>query len=134
MPRKSTWGNITPRGAGSVYFKAGLVSILLLSCLSWALPVLAQTWTLTGSMGTDRRHATVTRLNDGRVLIVGGRDSTNTYLASAEIYNPATGQFTPAGSLTTGARALHTATLLQDGRVLVTGGYNAGPLGFACRL
>jgi uncharacterized repeat protein (TIGR01451 family) len=51
-------------------------------------------------------------------------------LASAEIYRPATGIWSPTSSLTTG-RSQHTATLLSDGRVLVAGGYNDGDLASA---
>ena len=44
--------------------------------------------------------------------------------ATAELFNPADGSFSPTGSMTT-LRQLHTATLLSDGTVLVAGGLNA---------
>ena len=62
-------------------------------------------------------------LNDGTVLLIGGRSSNNTVLASAEIYNPVTGKFTGTGNLNV-IRYKHAAVLLQDGNVLVIGGSN----------
>ena len=81
-------------------------------------------WQYTGSLNTARDTHTATLLFDGRVLVAGG-DSHGVYLASAELYDPATGTWTVTGSLNT-AREDHTATLLSDGRVLVVGGYNTG--------
>jgi hypothetical protein len=93
-------------------------------------------FTATGSMATARYSHTATLLSDGRVLILGGFGATSvpssgcclgttlpTPLASAELYDPATGRFSPAGSMTT-AREGHTATLLADGRVLIAGGWD----------
>lgn len=79
------------------------------------------TFGATGSMITARVHHTATLLRDGKVLIVGGL-GTGGFLASAELYDPAAGGFTPAGTLVRGARGLPTATMLNDGRVLIAGG------------
>ena len=79
-------------------------------------------WTPTGSLTTARWQHTATLLPDGRVLVAGGQSDTGP-LASAELYDPATGAWTATGNLTA-ARIYHTATLLPDGRVLVVGGWN----------
>ena len=66
-------------------------------------------------MSGIRSYHTATLLPDGQVLVTGGGQ------ASAEIYDPARGTWSPTTSMST-ARSGHTATLLQDGRVLVSGG------------
>ena len=80
-------------------------------------------WTETGNVVQRRQMFTATLLPDGRVLVAGGikpRGDVAT-LASAELYDPASGTWTPTGSMIE-ARMGHTATLLQDGSVLVAGG------------
>jgi hypothetical protein len=67
-------------------------------------------------------HAT-THLADGRVLLTGGQDAYSNVNSSAEIYDPATGNFSLTGSMIQG-RYGHTATLLGNGNVLVVGGYS----------
>jgi hypothetical protein len=68
-----------------------------------------------------RSQHTATRLSDGRVLIVGGNNSTG-FLATTELFDPAAGVFKSSGSLAQGRRQ-HTATLLANGKVLVSGGF-----------
>jgi hypothetical protein len=107
------------------------------------------TFTPTGPMGTPRSSHAAALLADGRVLIVGGQTNRSTassgsitlasyelaetgssdILATAELYDPATGTFSPTGSMRD-FRHRFTATLLKDGRVLVVGG---GGEGYASR-
>jgi hypothetical protein len=60
-------------------------------------------------------------LPNGKVLVAGG-DGNTSALSSTELYNPASGTWTTAGSLNTG-RDVFTATLLTNGQVLVAVGY-----------
>jgi Galactose oxidase, central domain/Kelch motif len=73
-----------------------------------------------GLLSTRRINETATRLDDGRVLLAGGDDGTK-LVAPAELYDPATGKFSPTGSMVS-PREFGTATLLPDGRVLFVGG------------
>jgi N-acetylneuraminic acid mutarotase len=72
-------------------------------------------------MPNGRSQASATRLNDGRVLVVGGFGAEN----SAVLWDPATNAWTPAAPMAA-ARIRQTATLLQDGKVLIVGGTNSG--------
>jgi hypothetical protein len=84
----------------------------------------SKTWSLTGSMLTGRKDHALVRLQDGKVLAVGGRPNNGgTPLNSAEIFNPATNTWSATGSMGT-ARSDHGAILLADGRVLVVGAYD----------
>ncbi len=79
-------------------------------------------FTGTGSMVTARSHAIATLLNNGKVLIAAGDgNGTGSFLATAELYDPAAGTFASTGNLNLGRDAL-VATLLNNGSVLVVGG------------
>jgi N-acetylneuraminic acid mutarotase len=64
---------------------------------------------------------TATTLQNGKVLVAGGFTSDGTDTNTAELYDPATGIFTPTGSMHD-VRVGFSATRLPDGKVLVEGG------------
>ena len=78
-------------------------------------------WASTGSMASTRHGHTATLLNNGKVLVAGG-SSGSTPLTTAEVYDPATGTWSPTGSMAVPRGGQHTATLLNNGKVLVAGG------------
>lgn len=81
----------------------------------------------TGALNLPRAGHTATTLQDGSVLIAGGRDSTCLFNCpqsvwwTAERYDPLSGTYAWAGTMSQ-RRFGHTATLLPDGRVLIAGG------------
>jgi hypothetical protein len=87
-------------------------------------------WTPTGLLQTPRASHTATLLPNGKVLVAGGADlvldqtganPVDSVLASAELFDPATWQWTLTGSMAQ-PRQTHTATLMPNGKVLVAGG------------
>ena len=91
------------------------------------------TWSATSSMNVPREFHSLVLLADGRVLAAGGvTGSPFNMVASAEVFNPATGLWTPVG---TAARERATAcgqymqtflTTLQSGVVLAAGAWMGG--------
>ena len=85
------------------------------------------TFTATGNMTATREEHCAVLLANGNVLVSGGNKktlTTQTPLASAELYNPATGAWTATDSMST-ARSGHSSTVLHNGHVLNTGGSDA---------
>lgn len=87
-----------------------------------------QTFRPTGLLAEDRFGHDAVRLADGRVLVVGCTHWFARHpavkLATAELYDPATGQFHPTHGPMVFPRDRPTATLLPDGTVLIAGGQN----------
>lgn len=101
-------------GAGTLTAATGLASTEL-----WDFRRMR--FTTGPTMSSARALHSAVRLNDGRVLIIGGADQNGIVLSSCEIYNPNTNSFSATGSMGT-PRILHGASVLADGRVMVAGG------------
>jgi N-acetylneuraminic acid mutarotase len=100
----------------------------------------AGTWSQASDLNVPRYGHSATLLSDGKVLVVGG-DSLQSYIFgprrptppsppnnnSAELFDPATGNWSAVGTLNAG-RSFHTASLLPSGEVMVVGGYTISPL------
>ncbi|GHH82765.1 hypothetical protein GCM10018793_43150 [Streptomyces sulfonofaciens] len=86
-----------------------------------------RTWQPTGSLAQPRLLHSLTKLEDGRVLAVGGMPQTDRLpfqpLGTAEVYDPASKSWAPTTGKPGTGRSTHTATLLPDGTVLVAGGW-----------
>ncbi|MCA8957626.1 MAG: hypothetical protein KDC87_16240 [Planctomycetes bacterium] len=86
------------------------------------------TFTATGSMSIARAGHAAALLSDGRVLVAGGASNLsdilsaiNSFLNTAEIYNPTTGTWSAANSIADKLLA-PALTTLPNGRVLLSGG------------
>jgi N-acetylneuraminic acid mutarotase len=78
-------------------------------------------WTAAAPMTSPRAQHALVNLPDGRVLAVGGVDTSNKIFIGTEMYDPATGTWRPTQPLGL-AVILPAVQVLLDGRVLVAGG------------
>jgi Galactose oxidase, central domain len=114
------WWNAAPLLDGTVLLVGGLdPDVRLVSGPTAILDPGTGVMRPSGPMITPRYDATLTLLQDGRVMVAGGRGREGT-LASVEIFDPTSGTFSSAAPMPSPA-VIHTATLLADGRVLVVG-------------
>jgi hypothetical protein len=80
--------------------------------------------------GLARTNPVATLLDDGRVLVTGGRTGTALQAtSSAEVFDPVTNTFSDVAPMRV-ARARHVALKLADGRVLVAGGVTGDDTGY----
>lgn len=94
----------------------------------------AGTWSFApGQMSEARAYFSLTLLEDGRVLAAGGckqfhsSGNCNATVASADLYDPTTGEWTRTDPMPNPAQ-LHVALRLPDGTVLIAGGVRLGVL------
>lgn len=95
------------------------------SATSSPTSIVVITWRPTGSMSLARSEFGYARLPDGKVLVAGGATSTG-WTGHSELYDPATGAWTPTGAMQTpriDPGADFQLPVLPDGRVLYAGGY-----------
>ena len=110
---------------GSIRRRSALLILLsamgLVLCAA-ASPALAGGFERTGDLNVARSSPMVVKLADGRVLVAGGLTTGNVKTKTAEIYDPASGTFTPTAGQMAVERFLGTAVLLPNGKVLFVGG------------
>jgi hypothetical protein len=82
-----------------------------------------KTWTITNRLNTGRYEHQSTLLENGRILVTGGKTIYNgvVVLNTCELFDPDSEEWTYATPMNY-PRAAHSATLLEDGKVLVVGG------------
>jgi hypothetical protein len=111
-----------PRGAGTPGAETPTASTEVID-----LAASSPTWRDVAPMAFARRQLNTTLLPDGTVLATGGtsasgfNDATGSVLA-AELWNPATEQWTTLAPLQVPRNYHSTAVLLRDGRILAAGG------------
>ncbi len=135
------WGNVittklgTPRDYGTaVNYAPGKVMILggadnppTATAETIDLNATNPAWSNTNPMANPRQQPNATILADGTVLVTGGSsgsgfNNSNTPVLTPELWNPATGTWTPLASSTVFRGYDSIALLLPDGRVLSAGG------------
>jgi hypothetical protein len=81
-------------------------------------------WRKAAGLNKWRSQFAAIALRDGRVLIAGGRNTSDQSYSSAYTWDPGPDAWTKVGLMST-ARAAASIAMLPDGRILVAGGYFA---------
>jgi len=100
----------------------------LLAVSAFVVPAHAQAttgqWQFTGGLAMGHGNTHLVQLQDGRVLAISGDEGNGVFTSTAEVYDPNTGQWTPAGTLNDARVAFGQPSVLPNGEVLVAGGHD----------
>lgn len=126
LPDKRSSMAVAPLPDGSVILAGGLISTVsgdvATDDVLFYRPHLEAFEAAPFDLPAARSAMTATVLLDGRVLLLGGLDSTGDTTTTSWIYDPSTNSISSAGAMSE-KRMLYQAVLLDDGRVLVMGGF-----------
>ncbi len=122
---------------GTVLISGGVASDGTVTATCELYDPVTNSFSPTGSMSAPRTGHTATMLADGKVLVTGGladyqnpitmfEEALDTAQNTAEIYDPATGTWSPTGNTMSSPRTGHGAVTLDDGRILVVAGIAGG--------
>ncbi len=93
----------------------------ILATLIFVANTFAQLWVPTTDFSCPKNSQTINKLDDGRVIQIGGDRGFNAYSRAVEIYDPNTNIWTTVDSLPYSLR-YHSSFLLENNKVLVMGG------------
>src|SRR5215471_3925863 len=96
-----------------------IITLVFSAAAVWA----SGTWSTTGSMSIGRFSFAAVALQNGKVLVAGGVLEDNSTTNTVDLYDPATGIFTPVAPMND-PRFGFSATRLQNSKVLVARGGN----------
>ena len=130
LPEERQYHTLTVAGDGRIIAAGGQDSNGVYRYLTPTFSQATQTWSqpFTTALAQGRVSHRAVRLQDGRVMVVGGHAP---WRAAQEIFNPATNLWSFDTTRLLTPRINHVAVALTDGRVLVAGGWNGTALSSA---
>lgn len=115
----------TGTNTGNVLICGGLANSNYYSVYSNCLIINPHTYSTTVKSSFARFGHTATLLESGNVLLVGGRNVSNGYVTTNELFDASNNTINNAVSQLNLAREHHTSVTLPNGKVAIIGGYNA---------